>query len=86
MNLADIQVRHEDDCIKNWPQRNGLQAHMDRHELLIEVNRLRDVVAGRQPTAGFCTDDCDHPRILEATDRWNLCTECGQTRQRGLTG
>lgn len=61
------------------------QEELSREDVQVLIEEVRDMLTGRHPTAGFCTDDCDHPGIFKATDRWNLCPECGQTWQREPT-
>lgn len=34
MDFPAIKARHEADCIRNWDERNAMQIHMDRHELI----------------------------------------------------
>lgn len=62
------------------------QEELSREDVQILIEEVRDMLTGRHPTAGVFTDECDHPQINKATERWNICPDCGQTWQRDLTG
>lgn len=40
MDLSAIKARHEADCIRNWDERNAMQIHMDRHDLIAALDEL----------------------------------------------
>lgn len=70
-----VKVAHEAYCRKAM-------------ECVPSINRMRWALeaANGATAGGFLVEDCDHPQINKATERWNICPDCGQTWPRGLPG